>query len=297
MDASKSIIQDGEQLINVTAGAITQVVITLLIATLLFYIGASLLSQLIRRSVKLSTRHHGSKSYADIEKRRKTLADIFKSIWRVLVIIVASFIIFTTLFGNASLAPLFASAGIIGVALGLGTQNVVKDFISGVFIVSENQYRVGDVIEIEGATGTVEQITARATVLRDENGNVHHFPNSLVQHVINKTMGYSMARFSVTIHPSHDLDDIIEIINTTGKKLAHEAKWRDKILEPPAFMSISEFTSDGVVMVISGKTLPSDQWSIASEMRRRLLSEFEEKGIALNTFSPTLTPTKITKKS
>lgn len=293
MDASKSIIEDSQNVINVTAGGIVQVAITLLIALILFYIGSTLLSQLIRRTIKLSTRHHES-NHGDIEKRRKTLADLFKSIWRVLVIIVASFIIFTTLFGNASLAPLFASAGIIGVALGLGAQSVVRDFLSGIFIVSENQYRVGDIIEIDGATGTVEQITARATVIRDVDGNVHHFPNGIVQHVINKTMGYSMARFSITVHPSHDLDKIIEIINTTGKKLADATKWKDKILEPPAFSSISEFTTDGVALTISGKTLPSDQWLVASEMRRQLLLAFEEKGIALNNLSPA--PTKDAKK-
>ncbi|HEU5121717.1 MAG TPA: mechanosensitive ion channel family protein [Candidatus Saccharimonadales bacterium] len=285
MDISKSIIEDGQNIVSLTLTDIFQIVFTILIAAILYYIGSSLLSQLIRKTIRPSLRHNEA-HYRDIEKRRKTLADLFKSMWRVLVIIVATFLIFTTFFGNASLAPLFASAGIIGVALGLGAQSVVKDFLSGIFIVSENQYRVGDIIEIDGATGTVEQISARATVIRDADGNVHHFPNGIVQHVINKTMGYSMARFIITIHPSHNLEEVIDIINTTGKKLAHETKWKEKILEPPAFSSVNEFTTDTVSIAISGKTLPSDQWSVASEMRRRLLLEFEEKGIILNSISP-----------
>jgi small conductance mechanosensitive channel len=285
MDVGKSIIEDGQQIISLTINDIARIIITILVAAILYYIGSTLLSQLIRKTIRPSIRHDAS-HFRDTEKRRKTLADLFKSMWRVLIIIVATFIIFTTLFGNASLAPLFASAGIIGVAVGLGAQSVVKDFLSGIFIVSENQYRVGDIIEIDGATGTVEQISARVTVIRDVDGNVHHFPNGIVQHVINKTMGYSMARFSITIHPSHNLDEVIDIVNTTGKRLAHEPKWKEKILEPLAFTSVSEFTADGVAIIISGKTLPSDQWSIASEMRRRLLLEFEEKGIALNSISP-----------
>ena len=211
-----------------------------------------------------------------------------------LIISISTLILFSKLFPGISLAPLFASAGIIGVALGFGAQSLVKDFLSGIFIISENQYRIGDIIEIDGATGTVERIGARSTVIRDADGNVHYFPNGIVQHVINKTMGYSMARFSITIHSSHDLDDVIGLIKAPGKKLARELKWKEKILEAPAFVSVGEFTPNGVTITIAGKTLPSDQWSVASEMRRRLLSEFEEKGIELTGLSPA--PVKTPKK-
>ncbi len=274
-----------DSVINWTIQNVTDVLIVFVVTVAFYYLGKTVLSRIVHGAVAASMRRHDW-HYKDIEKRQKTLSELFHNTWRVLVITIGTLILFSKVFPGVSLAPLFASAGIIGVAFGFGAQSLVKDFISGIFIISENQYRVGDIIEIDGATGTVEHIGARSTVLRDADGNVHYFPNGIVQHVINKTMGYSMARFTITVHPSHDLDEIIAIINESGKKLASNEKWKSKILEPPAFSSIGEFSSDGVTITIAGKTSPSDQWSVTSEMRRRLLSEFEEKGIALSGKSP-----------
>jgi small conductance mechanosensitive channel len=200
----------------------------------------------------------------------------------VLVITIGALLFLHHVFPSVSLAPLFASAGIIGVALGFGAQSLVKDFISGIFIISENQYRVGDIIDINGSSGTVERIGTRSTVIRDDDGNVHYFPNGTIQHVINKTMGYSMARFTISVATSEDLENIITIINTTGKKLSEEAKWKNKIIDPPIFSSVGEFTATNVSLVITGKTQPSDQWSVTSEMRRRLLEKFEADNISLS---------------
>jgi small-conductance mechanosensitive channel len=283
-----------QSVINWTGQTITEVLIFLLVAGILYYLGASLLGKIVKSAVGAGMKRHDW-HYKDIEKRQKTLSGLFKNVWRILIITIVIFFLLMKLFPEVSLAPLFASAGIIGVALGFGAQSLVKDFISGIFIISENQYRVGDIIEIDGASGTVERIGARSTVIRDADGNVHYFPNGIVQHVINKTMGYSMARFPITVHPAHDLDEVIEIINTTGKELASEPKWKNKILEPPAFTSVGEFSADGVKLTIAGKTLPSDQWSVVSEMRRKLLQEFEEKGIEINGISPT--PPKDKKKT
>lgn len=283
-----------DSVINWTVQSTTEVLIVLIVTVILYYLGVTFLSKAVRTAVEAGMKRH-EHHRKDIEKRTNTLSDLFKNIWRALVITISVLILFSKLFPGVSLAPLFASAGIIGVALGFGAQSLVKDFLSGIFIISENQYRLGDIIEIDGATGTVERIGARSTVIRDEYGNVHYFPNGIVQHVINKTMGYSMARFTITIHSSHDLDDVVELINTTGKNLMHELKWKEKILEAPAFVSVGEFTADGVTITIAGKTLPSDQWSVASEMRRRLLGIFEEKGIELTGLSPA--PVKTTKKS
>jgi small conductance mechanosensitive channel len=259
-----------------------------IITTALFYlIGVLFMERIVKQAVKTHGRHWHRK---DIEKRQKTLAGLFTTMWRVLVISTGALIIFGMLFPGVSLAPLFASAGVVGVALGFGAQSLVKDFLSGIFIISENQYRVGDIIDIEGFGGTVERIGARSTVLRDADGQVHYFPNGMVQHVINKTMGYSMARFFIGVHPSSDLDDIIAIINKAGEKLAQEDKWKSKIIEAPAFVSVGEFTSTGVSLLVAGKTQPSDQWSVTAEMRRRLLNEFEKKKIELSTTFPALAP-------
>jgi len=217
----------------------------------------------------------------DLEKRQKTLNALFSNIWRIVVILSAVYAGFR-IFGVADiLAPLFASAGIIGVAIGFGAQTLVKDFLSGIFIISENQYRVGDVIEVDGFGGTVEQIGIRSTTLRDVDGNVHYFPNGLIQHVINKTMDYSMARFTLLISPDANVDHAIKVIDKIGLRLAEEEEWKAKIIEPPHYDMVSGFTATSVGLIVTGKTQPSDQWSVMAEMRKRLLVALEREGIDL----------------
>ncbi len=220
----------------------------------------------------------------DIEKRQKTLGGLFSTIWKIIVVATFIYAILLELYGpklNTALAPLFASAGIVGIALGFGAQSLIKDFLGGIFIISENQYRVGDIIDIDGFSGTVEKIGTRSTVLRDTEGNVHYFPNGMVQHVINKTMGYSMARFTLLVQPSTDIDALADIIDETGEELALEDDWKDKIIKAPAFVSLGDITGNSTEVIISGKTQPSDQWAVIAEMRRRLHLAFEKNNIAL----------------
>lgn len=256
-----------------------EILIILLITAAVYYIGSLSLGYIVKHTIRTARRKWHEK---DVEKRQKTLLSLFRNLWRTLIIATAAMFIFHRLFPDVSLAPLFASAGIIGVAFGFGAQSLVKDFISGMFIISENQYRVGDVIDIDGFSGTVERIGARSTVMRDADGNVHYFPNGIIQHVINKTMDYSIARLTLSLPPSSDLEQIIEIIDTTGKQLAKEAKWKNKITEPPAFTSVTDFTATAITIAIAGKTMPSDQWAVTSEMRRRLLVAFEKNKIELS---------------
>lgn len=269
-------------------------VMTVIISILMFYIGSGLLAKIVRQAVK-STAKHRDWHRKDMEKRQKTLSALFVAMWRIMIIIFVIVSILTQVF-RIDLTPLFASAGIIGVALGFGAQSLIKDFLSGIFIIAENQYRVGDIIAVENASGTVERIGTRSTVLRDADGNVHYFPNGMVMHVINKTMGFSMARFSIAIHPSGDIDAVIEIINNIGAKLATEAEWKNKIIKAPAFVSIGEFTGASVDLLIAGKTQPSDQWSVTAEMRRRLLEALEAADVKLAAASSSALPTPTIKK-
>lgn len=217
----------------------------------------------------------------DLEKRQHTLSSLFANVWRIIAVLMVAYLIFAEFFDYKALAPLFASAGIIGVAFGFGAQSLVKDFLSGVFIVSENQFRVGDVIEIDGFGGVVERIGIRSTVIRDADGNVHYFPNGMVQHVINKTMGYSMARFTLSVAPEASIDEVTKIINKIGLQIASEPEWENKILEAPHFVNIGNFNATSVDVIVTGKTQPSDQWAVVNEMRKRLLAKFEDAGIAM----------------
>ncbi len=219
----------------------------------------------------------------DLEKRQRTIGAMLTNVWRVLVVFGALYALSDLFFNKDILAPLFASAGIVGVALGFGAQSLIKDFLSGMFIISENQFRVGDIVEIEGASGTVERIGFRSTVLRDVDGNVHYFPNGMVQHVINKTMDYSVSRFTVAVSPDTNIDTAAKIIDEIGLALFKETAWKDKILEAPHYVMMGDFSSTAVNLIVSGKTQPSDQWSVTAEMRQRILEAFEREHITIGT--------------
>ena len=254
---------------------------TVIGAIIAYYIGRVLLKWGIK-SVVRSTAKHRDWHKKDIEKRQETLIQLLRSFWRILMIAYALAVVANKLF-LVDLSPLFASAGIIGVALGFGAQSLVKDFLAGIFIIAENQYRVGDVVDIMGAVGKVERVGTRSTVVRDTDGNVHYIPNGTIQQVINKTMGYSMARFTLAVAPDTDIDKVAKIIDKIGLKLASEEKWKDKVLEAPRYVMMGEFTATAINLIVSGKTQPSDQWSVTAEMRRRILEKFDQEGIEIGT--------------
>lgn len=247
-------------------------------AMLLYLGGGKLISLLIAQIVKGKSRGQPRK---DIEKRQRTLISLSVNIWRVAVIVIAGLSIFKTLFPAIDLSPLFASAGIVGIAVAFGSQTLVKDFLTGIFIVSENQYRVGDVVEINGAEGRVEQLGTRSTVIRDFDGNVHYLPNGSIIHVVNKTMGYSRVHFSITLAGDTDLDKATRIINSVGTKLAEEPDWKKKIIDAPRFDSVATFTKSTIEVVIIGKVQPSDQWKVTAELRRRLIAALAKGSISL----------------
>ena len=255
-----------------------------IIAIILFawagrHFGGLVITQIVRRLVRST--HFNPLSPEDVTKRRDTLSSLFTVIWKVILVVVASCLIFQQLFPKVDLGPLFASAGLIGVAIGFGAQSLIKDFLSGVFIIVENQYRVGDIVDIQGAAGTVERVTIRSTVIRDASGNVHFLPNGEVLHVINKTMGFSKVNFTLTVDPDTDIDKLSHIIDEVGLKLSEDEKWKEKVLEAPHFLNIGTFNDLALEVTITGKTNPSQQWSVTGEMRRRLLKAFAKHKIEL----------------
>lgn len=264
---------------NYLQNSIVHVLVIVAVAAVFFWVGSKLIQFAMPRIFFRA--YHRTLHPKDLAKRRNTLVELMVNVWRVLVIVIAILTILKVFLTPQEMAPLFASAGIIGVALGFGSQSLVKDFLSGVFIVSENQYRVGDTIEIDKSSGVVEKIGARSTVIRDLNGNVHFFPNGTVQHVINKTMGYSKSRFEITVTPDSNIDKAIELIDKAGKKLAEEPKWKVKIIDAPTFLMVGDVTAKSVSLIVSGTTQPSDQWAVTAEMRRRILELFEKNKIEL----------------
>lgn len=259
------------------AAILTQSVVVLLVAYLAAKFSPVPLAAFIKRTLKY--RAHGDTSAEDIKKRQETLISLLSTLLRFVVWSVALFTILG--YFGINLAPALAGASVLGVALAFGAQSLIKDFLSGMFIILENQYRVGDTVELDGAIGTVEHISIRTTVVRDNDGSVHYIPNGNVMHSINKTMGFSKINLAISVGPGTDIDKVADIINSVGSQLTTEEKWAKKILDPPHFLSIGAFSNTALELKITGKTNPSAQWSVAGELRKRLLSEFKQNKIEL----------------
>lgn len=233
----------------------------------------------------------------DRKKRLKTLNELMTAIVRVGVWTVAILTIANEMGINTG--PLLASAGILGLALSFGAQSLVKDFTTGIFIIIENQYRVGDVVDIGGVTGTVEHVTMRTTILRDLNGYVHHVPNGLVEVSTNKTVGYSRINEEIVVSFDSDMDRVEHIINHVGEEMAALPEYKKIIQEPPVFSSVKGYAVNGLRVGILGKTKPGEQWAVRTDMYKRLKKAFDKAGIEISNIpvgATTTQPTKNKKK-
>lgn len=210
----------------------------------------------------------------DRKKRVKTLDSLINTTFRIIIFIVAAIMIGSELGVNT--APLVASAGVIGVALGIGAQSLIKDFMNGFFIITENQYRVGDVVSISTITsnvkvvGEVEAITMRTTTVRDLDGSLHHVSNGTIIVTTNLTMNYAHINEDITVGQDTDIDKLEHVINHLGEELASDAKFKTMILEPPHFDRIVHFTNEGILVRILGKTVAGNQWEVKGELYKRL---------------------------
>ncbi|MDX1765570.1 MAG: mechanosensitive ion channel family protein [Candidatus Saccharimonadales bacterium] len=231
----------------------------------------------ISRTIRAAIKSDNFATKREEKLREDTLISIISTTLKVLVWLLAVMIILSEL--KIDIGPLVAGAGVAGIAIGFGAQELIQDFVSGIFIILENQYRVGDVVEFEGTSGQVTEITMRSTVLRDLDGNVHHFPNGMIRHTVNKTMEYSNVNMDIGVAYEADIDKVERVINEVGSALGQDEVWGSDIVEPPTFWRITNFGDSSVDVKIVGKTKPSKQWTVAGEFRRRLKKAFEKEGI------------------
>lgn len=236
-----------------------------LLSIIVILFGAWLLrrfgSRLISKVLHYSIRSDLYPNQEDRDKRTKTLDSLANAIMKVGVYILAAILIIGEV-NPAYMAAIFASAGVIGIAIGFGAKDLVNDFMSGIFIITENQYRVGDVIEVANISGTVEDITVRTTVLRDLSGEVHHIPNGTIDVTTNKTLGYSGFEETITFAPETDMQQVKHIINHIGERIAADTEYKDIIIEAPHFLRIDGYSEDGILVKVVSKMKPGKQWLI-----------------------------------
>lgn len=213
------------------------------------------------------------------DARLETLTAVFRSIGTALVWFVALVIILEVL--GISLGPLLATAGIVGVALGFGTQTMVRDFISGFFIVAEDQFGVGDTIDLGGgAKGVVERITLRATHLRDPEGTMWHVANGQIVKVANKSQEWARALIDVVLPYDADIAAISDVMQEVADTIQADPAWSTQIMERAEIWGIQEFDPDGVHVRLVIKTEPAAQFGVLRELRARMKRTFDERGIA-----------------
>ena len=179
-------------------------------------------------------------------------------------------------------APILASAGVVGVAIGFGAQNLVKDFLAGIFMIMEDQYGVGDVIDAGEASGTVEEVGLRITRIRDANGVVWYVRNGEILRVGNKSQGWGRAVVDIPVAYSEDLSRVQELIGRTADSLAKDQQYEHAILEPPQVAGVESMTRESVVIRVTIKTSPDDQFDVARELRARLKAVFDRERIQVS---------------
>ena len=212
-------------------------------------------------------------------QRARTMASLLKSIVTGVVFAVVLFMVVAEL--GYDIGPLIASAGILGVALGFGAQSLVKDFLSGIFMILEDQYGVGDVIDVGEATGTVEAVGLRITRLRDVNGTVWYVRNGEILRVGNMSQNWARTVLDIPVAYSENIDRIEEILRQEADRLWEDPDWRGLILEAPEVWGVERWDPDGVVVRVVLKTAPLEQWKVAREMRERIKGRFDAEGIEI----------------
>ncbi len=215
----------------------------------------------------------------EIEQRIHTLVAVLRGSGRFVLVIWALFTILPEL--GINVTPILASVGIAGIALGFGAQSLVKDFLSGLFILMENQYSKGDVVTVAGISGLVEEVGLRRTVLRDLDGIVHHVPNGEIAVASNLTQEWSRVNMNVSVAYGEDLDKVFEVINRVGHELAADAEFGPLIIKAPQVLRVDAFEDSGIAIKILGDTEPIRQWDVMGELRRRLKKAFDEEGIEI----------------
>ncbi len=213
------------------------------------------------------------------KKREDTLLRIFTATISIITWGLALLMILSEI--GIAVGPFLAAAGIAGLAFGFGGQYLIHDLIAGLFIIMENQYRVGDIVCFDGTCGLVEDINLRATSLRDLDGTLHHIPHGEIKKVSNFSKYFARVNLNIGVSYSANLEHVISVVNKVGKELADDSEWKEYILKPPQFLRVDDFGESAIIIKILGETKPTKQWDVAGELRKRLKIAFDKEGIEI----------------
>ena len=238
-----------------------------------------IITRLIDKMVRMAVVPNNHSSEEAERKREDTLIHIFSITAKIALF---SMLILMVLeeFGVA-IGPILAAAGIVGLAFGFGGQYLIRDIISGLFIILENQYRIGDIVKFENLGGVVEKISLRMTTLRDLDGTVHHIPHGEIKEVSNYAKDFARVNLDIGISYDANLEHVIGVVNEVGNTLAQDTQFRAYIISAPQFLRVNNFADSSIMIKILGETLPLKQWEVTGELRKRLKIAFDREGIEI----------------
>lgn len=246
-------------------------------------VGAYVLNKIVNKVVEKSIRSAilpaNFVSKAAETKREDTLIRIFSGAIKIVIFSIAILMVLSEL--GLEIGPILAGAGILGLAVGFGGQYLIRDIITGFFMIIENQYRIGDVVNFDGTGGLVEDISLRMTTLRDLDGTVHHVPHGDIKRVANLSKYYARVNLNIRIAYSSNLEQVIAVVNKTGLALAEDPAWKEFIIKPPQFLRVDDFADSAIIIKILGETQPIKQWEVSGEFRKRIKIAFDREGIEI----------------
>jgi moderate conductance mechanosensitive channel len=237
------------------------------------------MGEIIPRIVTRALGYRPDEKPEEVKKRSDTLSKVLVSTLQVFVFLIAIFMVLSEL--QIDIAPILASAGVVGIAIGFGAQSLVKDIVAGLFVIIESQYRVGDVVKVADVAGVVESINLRRTVLRDMDGIVHVVPNGQIRVASNFTKEISKVNLNITVGYGENLDHVISVINKVGEEMVKDPVWDTVILKAPQVLRVDNFGDSGIEIKIVGDTQPIRQWDVTGELRLRLKKAFDKENIEI----------------
>lgn len=217
-------------------------------------------------------------TFTEREQRAKTLTQLLNNFGGVIITIGA---VLTILNQFIEIGPLLAGVGVAGLAISFGAQNLVKDLIGGFFILLENQFSVGDIIDVNGVGGVVERMTMRVVMLRDVEGVLHVVPNGSITVVSNRTRGWARAVLDVSVAYKEDVDRVIAVLQQIGRELWADATWKPRLVDEPAVWGVERLGENAVAIRLIANTQPGKQWDVSRELRRRIKGRFDAEGIEI----------------
>ena len=259
-------------------GAPLQILGLLVLGLLIRWVVHRLINRVVRRAEKGAASPHQTRSTRRLQ-RAQTMGSLLKSIATGVIGAVIVTMMLSEI--GVNIAPIIASAGIIGVAVGFGAQSLVQDFLSGIFMIVEDQYGVGDVIDLGEAIGTVEAVTLRVTRVRDINGTVWYVPNGSISRVGNQSQNWAQTVLDVSVGYHEDLARVRQVLQDIAHDLWEDEDFKGRVIEEPAVWGVQNLGPDGVDVRVVLKTAPLEQWAVAREMRQRIKARFDVEGIEI----------------